>query len=94
MRLSCTTIPVIDVISYPILTYQAETVPHVELIRLMIKLNKLVLVAISLRAFSGTTRLVSNASILSILISKITVVLGVLVIKHLTLILSNVKIVL
>jgi hypothetical protein len=94
MRLCCTTIPVINVISYHILTYQAESVLRVELISLMIRSKKLVLVAINLKDFSGTTGLVSNASILSILISKITVVLNVLAMKHLTLILSNVKIVL
>jgi hypothetical protein len=94
IRLFCITIPVINVISYHILTYQAESVLRVELIRLMIRSKKFVLVAINLKASSGTTRLVSNAFILSILISKITVVLNVLVIKHLTLILSDVKIVL
>ncbi len=94
MRLFCTTIPVIDVISYHISTYLVESALHVELIRLTIRSNKLVLAVISLKDFSGTKKLVFSATILSTLISKITVVLNVLAVKLLTLILSSVKIVL
>jgi len=60
----------------------------------MTRLSKLVLVATNQKDSSGTTRLVSSVCILSILISKITVVLNVLAIKHSTLIHNNVKIVL
>jgi len=89
-----TTILAINVMRDHISTNLMEFVPHVDPIRCMTRLNRIVLVAISPKVFFGTTKLVLYVFILTILISRITPVISVLVIKPLTLILKYAKIVL